>query len=149
LELRRATAEDVDSVRALVERAYGHYVERLGMRPGPLDFDYAAEVAQKEVWVRGDDGRLVAMLTVHAEPDHLAVDNVAVDPSVQGTGRGRALLRYAEARARALGLDELRLFTHELMTENRAIYAHLGWEETARRAEDGFARVFFRKRISG
>jgi hypothetical protein len=38
-------------------------------------------------------------------------------------------------------------FTHELMVENQAIYARLGYEETDRRVEDGFARVFLRKRL--
>jgi hypothetical protein len=34
------------------------------------------------------------------------------------------------------------------MTENIALYARTGWEETGRGEQGGFARVFFRKRLS-
>ena len=48
LSLRRATAADVDEVTALVTDSYGHYVDELGFRPGPLEWDYAEEIGQKE-----------------------------------------------------------------------------------------------------
>ena len=44
-------------------------------------------------------------------------------------------------------MAELRLYTNQLMTENLALYPALGYTETGRRAEDGFARVYFSKRI--
>ena len=54
--------------------------------------------------------------------------------------------RYAaEQQARKLRLPRLTLYTHEVMTENQAIYAHLGYRETARRTEDGYRRVFMQK----
>jgi hypothetical protein len=39
------------------------------------------------------------------------------------------------------------LYTNEVMTENQAIYAHLGYRETARRTEDGYHRVFMEKEL--
>jgi len=79
--------------------------------------------------------------------DHLLVENVAVDPAMQGRGLGRELMAFAERRAAELELPELRLYTNQLMTENLALYPALGYTETGRRVEDGFARVYFSKRI--
>ena len=44
-------------------------------------------------------------------------------------------------------LPELRLLTHQTMLSNIALYARLGYVETDRRVEDGFARVFMAKRL--
>ncbi len=75
------------------------------------------------------------------------IENVAVRTDAQGRGIGRALIGFAEQRARDLQLSEVRLYTHELMTENLALYARLGYAETHRRSEGGFGRVFFAKRL--
>jgi hypothetical protein len=42
-------------------------------------------------------------------------------------------------------MARLTLYTHVVMTENQAIYAHLGYRETARRTENGYHRVFMQK----
>ena len=145
--MRRARPEEAAAIQELVLRAYAHYPGRIGLRPAPMDADYADELATKEVWVAPAEGAPLAVLIVHPESDHLFVDNVAVAPEAQGGGVGRALLDFAEGRARELELSELRLYTHERMSENRAIYAHLGWEETVRRTDGRFARVYLRKRV--
>ena len=54
---------------------------------------------------------------------------------------------FAEAFARERGLTELRLYTHRLMTENLAIYRHLGYEVTGERDEEGFDRIFLTKQL--
>jgi hypothetical protein len=53
----------------------------------------------------------------------------------------------AEDRARSLGLPEIRLYTNEAMTENLAYYPPHGYTETHRAQQDGFHRVYFRKRL--
>jgi hypothetical protein len=45
------------------------------------------------------------------------------------------------------GFDSIHLYTHEKMTENLALYARIGYIEYERRAENGFSRVFMRKRL--
>jgi ribosomal protein S18 acetylase RimI-like enzyme len=56
-------------------------------------------------------------------------------------------MAHAEEEARAMGLPELRLYTNEKMVENLGWYPRLGYTETERRAEAGFARVFFTKTL--
>ena len=40
----------------------------------------------------------------------------------QGTGLGKLLLDFAETEAHKAGFDSIYLYTHEKMTENRALY---------------------------
>ncbi len=57
-------------------------------------------------------------------------------------------MRFAEEHAIAHQVNELRLYTHELMIENLSYYAKLGYEEVERRVEDGYSRIFMRKRLA-
>jgi ribosomal protein S18 acetylase RimI-like enzyme len=143
---RLARPEDVPAVHALVEEAYAKYVPRIGMRPLPMDDDYDARVARGEAWVVGDP--IDAVLVLVRGDGYLLVDNVAVRPEVQRRGLGRALLAFAEERARADGFDEIRLYTNEKMTENRALYTRLGYEEIAAETIEGRHAVWMRKPLS-
>jgi ribosomal protein S18 acetylase RimI-like enzyme len=112
-----------------------------------MNEDQAAVIRDREVTVAEDRGEIVGVLALGVEEGRFTVLNVAVAPSRQGIGLGRELLELAEERARDAGFGELHLYTHELMTENRALYRRIGYEEHERRAEQGFARVFMRKRL--
>jgi ribosomal protein S18 acetylase RimI-like enzyme len=147
--VHRAEPAEAPVLREIVDRTYAVYVERIGRRPAPMDDDYDAKIRRGEVFV-ADDGVVVAGLIVLVEqPDHLLVENVAVDPAHQRAGIGRTLLAYAETHALACGLRELRLYTNEAMTENLAFYPRLGYRETGRRVGDGFRRVYYSKRLAG
>ena len=135
-------------VRDLVRMAYSKYVERIGKVPAPMLGDYAALIRAGEVWVAVEDGEMLGALVMRPAEDHLFLDNVAVAPGHQRRGLGRELLAFAEERAEREGLPEVRLYTNEKMHENLAVYARLGFEETERKIEGGYRRVFMRKRLS-
>jgi len=78
----------------------------------------------------------------------LLLESVAVLPAFQGRGIGRSLIAFAEEHARRLDLSAVELYTNERMTENLRLYPALGYEETGRATQAGFARVFFQKRIA-
>jgi ribosomal protein S18 acetylase RimI-like enzyme len=99
------------------------------------------------VWVAHDAAEVVGVLVLHERDTALLIENVAVHPSRQGRGIGRALVAFAEEQARAAGLAEVTLYTNARMTANLRFYPALGYAETGRRAEDGFDRVFYRKRL--
>ena len=149
VRLRPGLPTDAAEITRIVDAAYRHYVARIGRPPGPMLADQAAVLERREVWIAELDGAAVGLVVLDAEPDHLLLDNVAVDPAFQGRGIGRLLLEHAERRAAELGLPEIRLFTHETMTENQAIYAARGFVETHRRTDHGFRRVFMTKPLSG
>lgn len=146
--IRRAAPEDREAVEAIVRAAYSPYVERIGKPPGPMLDHYAALIAEGAVSVLEEaDDRIAAIIVLLPKPDHLLLDNIAVDPARQGQGFGRRLIDFAESETRRLGHRELRLYTHERMTENIALYSRLGFVETGRGRQAGFDRVFMTKRL--
>ena len=145
--LRRAAPNDLRVVRALIMQAYGGYLRQLGVRPGPMDDDYASLIAQHRVQVVERGGALLALLVLIPQPDAMLLDNIAVAPQVQGTGLGKALIRYAEQRAMEAGFQTIRLYTHARMTRNQAIYAAAGYQQTRRIFERGLDRVYMEKRL--
>ncbi|HLZ70954.1 MAG TPA: GNAT family N-acetyltransferase [Dehalococcoidia bacterium] len=146
--IRPARQHDAVAAAACVTAAYELYLPRMGVRPAPMLADYAALIAAGHVWVLVEDNALRGLIVLIAEPDHLFIENVAVQPEAQGRGYGRRLLDFADAEARRLRLPELRLYTNELMTENLGLYAHLGYVEVDRRLDGGYRRVFMVKRLS-
>jgi ribosomal protein S18 acetylase RimI-like enzyme len=148
--LRRATSTDASLMARVAQHAYAPYLERMnGQRPGPMDANYDALVAEAEAWVAQVEAEVVGFLILVAESNGLLVDNVAVVPSHQGSGVGRLLLSLAEAQAGAAGCDRIRLYTHETMVENQRLYERNGYVETHRDDEQGFGRVFYLKTLSG
>ena len=145
MRIRPADAADLAAIERIVAAAYTKYIERIGKKPGPMLDDYAALIRAHALWVTEDLSGLIVLLP---EPDHLLLDNIAVDPALQGRGVGRALMHFAEAEAQRRAFPELRLYTHETMTENIALYSRTGWDETGRAEQGGYQRVFFRKALA-
>ena len=146
-EIRPAVATDVPAIGRIVERAYEGYVVLIGKPPAPMRDDYERRVAQGEVWVVEVERSVAGLIVLISRPDHLLLDNVAVAPRHQGRGLGRRLLAFAESLAVRRGHREVRLYTHEAMVRNVRLYARLGYEETDRRTEGGYRRVFMRKEL--
>jgi ribosomal protein S18 acetylase RimI-like enzyme len=145
VQLRPATAADVPRLTELVRAAYGHYVERLGGPPGPLTDDYTEVVRSRRVTVADRGGEVAGLIVLSAGAEGFFVGNVAVEPAHQGTGVGRALLEHAEVAARDAGFDSIHLYTHELMTENLALYSRIGYVEYDRRLHGEACLVYLRK----
>ena len=147
--IRPATADDCVRIAAIAHAAYIDYVPRIGRPPAPMLADFAAEIAARRVVVVESAGAVAGYMVAWAEPDAYYIDNVAVEPARQGQRLGRALIAHAAATARLLGLPAIRLYTNVAMTENLALYTHLGFVETHRASEDGFDRVHLRCDLDG
>ncbi len=147
MPIRPARAADVARIQAIVDAAYAMYIPRMGKKPGPMLDDYAARVAEGAAWVDERDARIAGVVVLLPEEGHLLLDNVAVAPEAHGKGIGRALVAFAEDEARRRGFTEIRLYTHETMVENIAMYPRLGYTETHRAQQAGYDRVFFRKTL--
>ena len=141
--IRQANAADLPVINDIITAAYTKYLSRMELPPAPMLRDYAPGVEHGAVWVAGTP--VAGLISLIPEDDSLLIENLAVHPAAQGTGLGRALMDFAEQQARKLRLARLTLYTHVVMTENQAIYAHLGYRETARRTENGYRRVFMQK----
>ena len=145
---RPARPEDAPTVTACVCEAYLHYIERIGTQPRPMLDDYSQVIQDFNVHVVITGGRVVGVIVMKTTDEGFYIDNVAVRPAVKGQGAGRVLLELAEAEARRGGYHSLYLATHELMTENRALYTRIGYVEYDHRTVDGYPRVFLRKSLA-
>lgn len=151
--IRHATSRDVIGISNCVSAAYQHYIERIGQPPGPMLDDYAAIIPMHTVYVTdglvgNGEPDIVGVLVLMESANYFLLDNIAVHPCCQGRGIGRQLMTLAEAVAKERGYQSIRLYTHELMRENIALYAKHGYVETERRIERGFPRVYMQKELA-
>ncbi|HEX5190305.1 MAG TPA: GNAT family N-acetyltransferase [Streptosporangiaceae bacterium] len=144
---RHATETDLAAITSVIAAAYARYLDRMDRPAAPVLADYRGAIAAGQVWVTGEP--VTAVLVLVPQHDAMLIDNVAVAPAEQGTGLGRRLMEFAEEQAMASGLRRMTLYTNEVMTENLAIYARLGYRETARHCQDGYRRVFMEKNLPG
>jgi ribosomal protein S18 acetylase RimI-like enzyme len=147
VRIRPAGPDDLDAVRRIARAAYAPYVPRIGREPAPMVADFATSIAAGELWVAG--APVAGFVVAYPRGDHWHLENVAVEPSAQGTGLGGALIAHVEAMARAARARAVELYTNAQMTGNRSLYPRLGYAETGRAVEGGFDRVFYRKELAG
>jgi predicted N-acetyltransferase YhbS len=148
ITIRPANPTDAAGVAACVCEAYVHYIERIGKQPGPMLDDYAQVIQQYQVHVAISGGKVVGAIVLKETDEGFYVDNVSVRPSVKGQGVGRSLLELAETEALRQGYSSIYLATHQLMTENRALYARIGYVQYDQRVVSGYQRVLMRKALT-
>ena len=146
--LRPADLSDAPDVADLVKAAYRHYIERIGRSPGPMTEDYVAVIRDRQVTVAESLATIVGVIVLGRTDEGFVIDNVAVRPSNQGTGLGELLLDFAETEARKAGFDSIYLYTHEKMTENRALYSRRGYVEFEPHLDSPPFLVYMRKPLA-
>ncbi|WP_172329966.1 GNAT family N-acetyltransferase [Mangrovicoccus sp. HB161399] len=146
--IRPALPADEAAIRACAEAAFARYVPLIGRRPAPMDADFAAKIAAGQTHVSADaTGRVAGYVIFCPEDGAMHLDAIGVLPEAAGQGIGKALIAFCEAEARRLGLPLVTLHTNQKMEANLSIYPRLGYVETGRGEQDGFARVFYEKRL--
>src|SRR3954452_7229621 len=130
VRIRAAEARDVAKIRVIARAAYAKYVSRIGREPAPMTADYDHDVAIGRAVVIEIAGQVGGYMVGWPEHDAYFIENMGVEPQSQGRGLARRLIEHAVAEAGRLGVPALSLYTNEAMTENLAMYAHLGFEET-------------------
>ena len=127
--LRRAVADDVPALTALIRAAYAKYDGR-GIALPPVSEGLDAVVAETPVLLAMNGRQLLGAIVLRDAPDALQIENLAVHPAASGQGIATRLLTEAETIARARGVDKLCLATHRDFTETISLYRHLGWTVT-------------------
>ncbi len=145
--IRKAEASDLEAVRACAWAAYSLYVERIGREPAPMVADFAASINLGNLHLVEVGGAIAGVVVFYAHQDHVHLENVAVSPDFQQRGLGSKLIEHVERTAMRDGFLRVELYTNAKMTENLGIYPRLGYEQFDRRTEDGFDRVYFRKKL--
>ena len=133
--IREAVAADAEAIAGLLgQLGYPVSASVASERPGRLA---ASDVDQVLVAVL--DSEIVGLATIHVSltiaDDGLAakLSAIVVDERHRQRGVGQALVRAAEARARAAGCSLMFLTTAERRSAAHAFYRRAGFEETGRR----------------
>jgi GNAT superfamily N-acetyltransferase len=119
----------------------------MGRPPAPMLLDFLAVIAAGQAWVAELDLRVVGVLVQYETEHGFYIDTVAVLPTLQGRGVGRALLEFAEDEALRRGYHSLYLCTNVKMTENQVLYPKIGYVEYERKHDHGYDRIFYRKEL--
>ena len=112
-----------------------------------MNADFAHHLDAHRVTVMQDAEIKAGYAVWWVEDGYLYLDNIAILPQWQGKGLARQAMDFLEDQAQRHSAQAIRLYTNEKMLANLSLYPHLGFVETDRRAEHGFNRVFFEKRL--
>jgi N-acetylglutamate synthase-like GNAT family acetyltransferase len=127
LSIRRADASDAPVIAAITDAAYSKWIPLIGRKPLPMTVDYNVAVDQHMIDLAGHDGKIVGLIEMINERDHLMIENLAVLPEYQGQGIGQFLLLHADTAARALNFQIVRLLTNGRFESNVEFYARHGF----------------------
>lgn len=153
--IRRLSPNDsLDELTGLLHRAFGP-LGRQGLKCTCVDQSVdmtRGRVQLGDCFVAVVNGRVVGTITVHAceraspvrwyrKPSVASIHQFAVDPSHQGTGVGRALLRTAEAWASCRQYLQLALDTPQRAEYLTAYYSRRGFKVVDALQVDGRSYV--------
>ena len=141
LTFRRATADDIDAVVALVESAYRGDASRAGWtteadlldgrRTGADDIRACLDRARSVIVLAERGGQLVACAHVAVEDDAGYFGMFSVVPTLQGAGVGKRVLAEAERIVRdEFGLARMRMTVIDVRDELIGFYQRRGYRRT-------------------
>ncbi len=137
VQIRPSSPADGERLRA-IERAAGERFREVDLAAiaadEPMSVDELAVYADAgRSWVAAIQGdgaeQVVGYVVLEVVDGNAHVEQISVDPAVQGRGIGRALLERADEYARSHGLGAVTLTTFRDVPWNAPLYAHLGFRE--------------------
>ena len=137
LNIRPYTPADRDAVIALWE-ACG--LTRPWNDPA-ADIAFCVSKPESTILVGEAYGKLIASVMTGHDGHRGWLYYLAVEPGLQKSGHGRAMVEAAEAWLKARGVPKIMLMVRPENTKVRAFYDSLGYEEEE--------RVLFAKRLDG
>jgi N-acetylglutamate synthase-like GNAT family acetyltransferase len=144
--IRAARSDEAEAIVALIHRAFGAYRGKLRPESGALQETpetIRAVMKTGTILLAERAGRVLGCVSVRRKDDCAYAGRLAVEPMERGIGVGRALLAAAEATARQMGSDRLRVDVRLKLRDNRAFFRALGFKEGAERCHPGFSKPTF------
>jgi len=139
--IRAARPDEAEAIVALIQRAFGEYRGKLRPESGALlETAETLRAAMKTgtLLVAERSGRILGCVSVRRKEDHAYAARLAVEPMERRIGVARALMARAEALARQMGADRLRVDVRLKLRDNPAFFRALGFKEGAERCHPGF-----------
>ena len=144
LTFRTAMLSEGEEVGRVIRAAFTPYVRALGRElPAAASAGFAegwerfvAELERGDVYVALDGEQIVGTVRTKPQETALYIQQIAVDPSRQGTGVGSWLLARIDEVARSRALGGLSLETAEMAEANIRLYRRHGFEIVGRGPPD-------------
>ncbi|WP_341914735.1 GNAT family acetyltransferase [Ferrovibrio terrae] len=105
------------------------------------DISFCIAKPESTILVGDDNGKIVASVMTGHDGHRGWLYYLAVDPTLQKAGHGRAMVQAAEAWLSARGVPKVMLMVRPENTQVRAFYDALGYTEEP--------RVIFSRRLDG
>jgi predicted N-acetyltransferase YhbS len=143
LLIRAARPDEAEAIVALIQRAFGAYRGKLRPESGALQETpetIRAVMKTGTILLAERGGRILGCVSVRRKEGCAYAGRLAVEPMERGIGVGRALLAAAEALARRMGSDRLRVDVRLKLRDNRAFFRALGFVEGVQRCHPGFSK---------
>jgi len=141
--IRAAQPNEAAAIVALLQRAFGEYRGKLRPESGALQETpdtIRAVMKTGTILLAERGGRILGCVSVRRKDDCAYAGRLAVEPMERGIGVGRALVAAAEALARQMGSDRLRVDVRLKLRDNQAFFRALGFVEGAERCHPGFSK---------
>ena len=135
---------DWDGLMRLLNAAFAHQADRIDPPSSVHRLDPASialKARHERLFLAFENDRLVGCIFAKSLGSAMYVGKLAVCPSMQGQGIGRALMAAAEAFARRTKHDALQLDVRIELTENHASFAALGFVKIGEHAHEGYDRA--------
>lgn len=155
--IRVASIEDAPIIFEITRAAFEQFRDRLDPPSGVL---HETLETLSESAFQPDHGATLAFIddlpagtlrwSVHPLRQHLYVGRVAVLPAYRRQGVASALMNWADAHARALGLPAVQFGVRLQAPENIRFYQHLGYEIADQEHHQGYDHptfVWMRKQV--
>jgi GNAT superfamily N-acetyltransferase len=146
--IRRARLSERRVIQELIHKAYLPLTGPLGIEYQVDPFNFLWQIVNRRIWVLEERGELLGTVMLSDDSVRLLIFYLAVLPSAQGRGIGRALMEFAEAHTRRHGFVGLMLHTPAGFTGALAFYRHLGFAEVEGGFGDDDRFVLLMKRLS-
>jgi hypothetical protein len=129
--LRSAEAADASRVAELVDAAYGHYVERIGMLPGPMTNDYADVIRNRQVTVAERQGAIVGIIVLTVTDEGFLSTTSRSIPAIAGQGLDEPSSSSPKPRRNAPGSTPCRAPLKVPLDRSRPPHRPSAWNSPA------------------
>jgi len=146
--IRQPRGRDLQPIHHLVDSTYEPMIARLALPPWPLRANVAQLIHSGTLWVLESEGCIAAAIRLDAHRTFVQLELVTVLPEFQRRRYGRALIEFAESKARSLRRSSMQLMTHERMLDAIGFYLHMGFVETRRANLQGHIFVYMKKAVA-
>jgi ribosomal-protein-alanine acetyltransferase len=127
VELRPATADDIDAIHAIEVASFSDPWRRASVR------DIVLGGAARVIVASSGDLPVAGFGILVSAADEAEIMNVAVTPAARRAGVGRCIVTHLVATAAAAGARAVFLEVRQSNAAARALYVTLGFSEVARR----------------